>query len=113
MRPITQSPAPLSSSLPSQLNLVVPIAGATTTAFSLLLFLLVCFRKITRNRTAWEADSKPPHHFSYSLLRHATNSFSPTCRLGQGGSGSVFLRTLQHAGNDVAVKLMDYLSTKR
>ncbi|KAL6127807.1 hypothetical protein ACLB2K_071168 [Fragaria x ananassa] len=107
MRPITQSPAPSPSSLPPQPNLVVPLAGAATTAFSLLLFLLVCFRKITRNRTAPEADSKPPHRYSYSLLRRATDSFSPTRRLGQGGSGSVFLGTLPHTGKDVAVKLMD------
>ncbi|XP_062007963.1 LOW QUALITY PROTEIN: receptor-like serine/threonine-protein kinase At4g25390 [Rosa rugosa] len=110
MRPITQSPSPSSPKPPQphRTHLLVPLVGAATTAaFSLLLFLLVCFRKITRKRTAPEADSKPPHRFSYSLLRRATDSFSPTRRLGQGGSGSVFFGRLPHTRQDVAVKLMD------
>ncbi|KAM2533305.1 hypothetical protein PS1_001813 [Malus domestica] len=113
MRQFLQSPSqsPAASPQPQprvSSRLPHPIAAVSaTTAFSLLLFLVVCFRKITRKRTTPESDSKPPHRFSYSVLRRATDSFSPTRRLGQGGSGSVFFGTIPHTRQDVAVKLMD------
>ncbi|KAJ4706139.1 Receptor-like serinethreonine-protein kinase [Melia azedarach] len=101
---------------PSVSHLVPPLSAATAAAFSLLLILTFCFRKkLTRKRTV-PSDSKPPHRFSYSALRRATDSFSPSHRLGQGGFGSVFYGTLpssysssspnlQH--QNVAVKVMD------
>ncbi|KAH7537936.1 hypothetical protein FEM48_Zijuj03G0145800 [Ziziphus jujuba var. spinosa] len=81
-------------------------AAATATAFSLLFFLALCFRK-TRKRTAPEADSKPPHRFSYSILRRATDSFAASRRLGQGGFGPVFYGILPKPRQEIAVKLMD------
>ncbi|KAM0942864.1 putative protein kinase RLK-Pelle-RLCK-XI family [Dioscorea sansibarensis] len=44
--------------------------------------------------------------FSYSQLRRATGSFSPSHRLGQGGFGPVFRGELS-SGQKVAVKVMD------
>ncbi|KAL5727811.1 hypothetical protein ACHQM5_000960 [Ranunculus cassubicifolius] len=81
-----------------------PIIGVSA-AFSLLLFLAVLYRKLTRKRTA-PADLKPPHRFSYSVLKKATQSFAPANRLGQGGFGSVFKGSLK-SGQEIAVKVMD------
>ncbi|CAB4301765.1 unnamed protein product [Prunus armeniaca] len=109
MRQIPQSPSPAAPQ-PQPLgtsHLLQPFAASSAAAFSLLLFLVVCCRKITRKRTAPESDSKPPHRLSYSVLRRATDSFSPERRLGQGGFGSVFFGTLPHTRQDVAVKVMD------
>ncbi|KAF6133924.1 hypothetical protein GIB67_040688 [Kingdonia uniflora] len=47
-----------------------------------------------------------PQRYSYSTLRHATSSFSPSNRLGQGGFGPVYQGTLS-SGKQIAVKLMD------
>ncbi|KAK3180567.1 hypothetical protein Dsin_014846 [Dipteronia sinensis] len=127
-RPFPESP-PLISPSPSTHHhhhrphiprLVPPLTAAATAAFSLLLFLTYCFRgKLTQKRTV-PSDSKPPYRFSYSLLRRATNSFSPSLRLGQGGFGSVFQGTLPSSAaaaalnnnhhpeqKHVAVKVMD------
>ncbi|KAL3571904.1 hypothetical protein D5086_025808, partial [Populus alba] len=55
----------------------------------------------------------PNHHhqqcrcYSYSLLRRATSSFSPSNRLGHGGFGSVYKATLPNTNQHLAVKLMD------
>ncbi|KAI8028112.1 Receptor-like serine/threonine-protein kinase [Camellia lanceoleosa] len=85
-------------------NFIPPIlAGALTIAC--LFFLAILYRKLSRKRTA-PADLKPPHRFSYPLLRRATSSFSAANRLGQGGFGSVYKGILQ-SGQEIAVKLMD------
>ncbi|KAB5525402.1 hypothetical protein DKX38_023151 [Salix brachista] len=83
-----------------------PLAAATAVAFSVLVLFAICFRKITRKRTVPADFSKPPHRFSFTTLRRATNNFSPSLRLGQGGFGSVYHGTLPNAFN-VAVKVMD------
>ncbi|GAV61846.1 Pkinase domain-containing protein/Pkinase_Tyr domain-containing protein [Cephalotus follicularis] len=106
---ITPSPAQSRHHRPLHSHLVPPIAAASSVTLSLLLFLSICFRKLTRKRTA-PADSKPPHSYSYSVLRRATDSFSPSLRLGQGGFGPVFRGTLPAANNEakqIAVKVMD------
>ncbi|KAL6145652.1 hypothetical protein ACLB2K_056337 [Fragaria x ananassa] len=104
-----KTPSPSPSFLPPKSSRVVPLAGAATTAFS----LLVCFGKITHKRTTPEADSKPPHRFSYSLLRRATDSFSLTRCLGQAGSGFRLPRNSPPHSQDVAMKLMDSGSLQR
>ncbi|KAF3433081.1 hypothetical protein FNV43_RR24183 [Rhamnella rubrinervis] len=107
-RQIFTAPAPaLTPTHAHYTPLLPPVAAATATAFSVLLFLLVCFRKVTRKRTAPEADSKPPHRFPYSLLRRSTDSFAASRRLGQGGFGPVFYGTLPKTRQEIAVKLMD------
>ncbi|XP_059667010.1 receptor-like serine/threonine-protein kinase At4g25390 [Cornus florida] len=87
-------------------HLIPPLAGGVAAAFSCLILLTVCFRKISRKRTV-PADSKPPHRFSYSSLRRATDNFSESHRLGQGGFGSVYSGTLTDLNLEVAVKAMD------
>ncbi|CAA0832195.1 Receptor-like serine/threonine-protein kinase [Striga hermonthica] len=102
-------------------HLLPPLAGGLTAAFSCLILLVLCFRRITRKRTApatSDTDSrKPPHRLSYSLLRRATSNFSPSLRLGQGGFGSVYRGEFNPgprgsgefplAASRVAVKLMN------
>ncbi|KAJ6869688.1 hypothetical protein NC651_034424 [Populus alba x Populus x berolinensis] len=87
-------------------RLIAPLAAATAAAFSVLVLFVICFRKITRKRTVPTDFSKPPHRFSYTTLRRATNNFSPSLRLGQGGFGSVYHGTLPNEFH-VAVKVMD------
>ncbi|KAF8413076.1 hypothetical protein HHK36_001052 [Tetracentron sinense] len=85
-------------------HLIPPLVGAAV-ACSILIFLAVLYRKLSRKRTA-PADLKPPHRFSYSVLRRATSSFSASNRLGKGGFGSVYRGTLP-SGKEIAVKIMD------
>ncbi|XP_042509808.1 receptor-like serine/threonine-protein kinase At2g45590 [Macadamia integrifolia] len=85
-------------------KLILPIAGGAA-ALSILFFLAVLYRKLSRSRTV-PADLKPPHRFSYTVLRHATSSFASSNRLGQGGFGSVYRGTLP-SGKEIAVKIMD------
>ncbi|KAK7349597.1 hypothetical protein VNO77_07082 [Canavalia gladiata] len=62
------------------------------------------YRKLSYNRTApFEHNQR---RFSYSVLRRATNSFSPSTKLGHGGFGSVHKATLP-SGQTVALKVMD------
>ncbi|KAL2508721.1 receptor-like serine/threonine-protein kinase [Forsythia ovata] len=98
-------------------HLVPPLAGGLTAAVSFIILLTLCFRRIRKKRTAHSASDtdskKPPHRLSYSLLRRATNNFSSSLRLGQGGFGSVYRATLKtnpitkNSSFHVAVKLMD------
>ena len=89
---------------PPPSRLLTPVAGVLA-GFSFLLCLVVFFRKLWRKRTV-PADAKPPYRYSYSVLRHATSSFSAANRLGQGGFGSVYRGTLK-SGKEIAVKVMD------
>nr|GMC94406.1 receptor-like serine/threonine-protein kinase At4g25390 [Ipomoea batatas] len=94
-------------------SLVAPLAGGIAAAASILLIFTFCFRKISRKRTvpSSDAESKPPHRFSYAALRRATSNFNPSLRLGQGGFGSVYSGTLKISGSQsdvaIAVKVMD------
>ncbi|MED6108940.1 hypothetical protein PIB30_028921 [Stylosanthes scabra] len=80
--------------------------------FTLLTFL---YRKLSLHRTTPFPHHHHHHHnnnttnhrrYSYALLRRATNSFSPSTKLGHGGFGSVHKATLP-SGETVALKLMD------
>ncbi|OMP05901.1 putative ATP binding protein [Corchorus olitorius] len=53
--------------LPLPTGYIIPPIAAVTAAFSILLVLSLCLRKIRRERTA-PTESKPPHQFSYSVL---------------------------------------------
>ncbi|KAM7272664.1 hypothetical protein ACFE04_027327 [Oxalis oulophora] len=79
-------------------------ASTATAAFSFCFLILLCFR--TKKRTVPES-SKPPHQYSYTVLRRATDSFSAANLLGQGGFGSVYRGTLPTNQKHVAIKVMD------
>ncbi|KAE9620997.1 hypothetical protein Lal_00019464 [Lupinus albus] len=88
---------------PHNHHLLTPILAATLCFFSLL-FLFIFLYLRTKKPTTPPPNSKPPHRYSYSLLRRATNSFST--RLGHGGFGTVYSGNIQ-IGKPIAVKLMD------
>ena len=95
-------------------HLLAPLLAGALTLFLIFIVILVIllYRKITRNRTAPITKSPNHHHqqcrcYSYSLLRRATSSFSPSNRLGHGGFGSVYKATLPNTNQHLAVKLMD------
>ncbi|XP_022724903.1 receptor-like serine/threonine-protein kinase At4g25390 [Durio zibethinus] len=111
--PPQQQPPLIHHQHPLPTQLIFPPVAAVTAAFSILLVLSLCLRKIRRERTV-PADSKPPHRFSYSILRRATSSFSTSRLLGQGGFGSVYRATIpnnhhpnKNDNQTVAVKMMD------
>ncbi|XVF73348.1 hypothetical protein PTKIN_Ptkin12aG0194300 [Pterospermum kingtungense] len=94
------------------LHLLLPlVAGFIAITIILLLTVLTIFiyRKLYRNRTA-PSESPSQRHcrsFSYSFLRRATSSFSPSNRLGHGGFGSVYKGTLPSSTQPLAIKVMN------
>ncbi|OIV98934.1 hypothetical protein TanjilG_07369 [Lupinus angustifolius] len=84
-------------------HLLTPILAATL-CFTSLLLLFIFFYLRAKKPTTPPPDSKPPHRYSYSLLRRATNSFST--HLGHGGFGTVYSGNFP-IGKSIAVKLMD------
>ncbi|GAB2294066.1 hypothetical protein Dimus_028283 [Dionaea muscipula] len=92
-------------------HLLLPIAGAVV-FLSFLVFLFLFLLRICRSSLSTLSSSKAttPLRFSYSSLRRATSSFSPSRRLGQGGFGAVYsatLNTKEKEKTHAAVKLMD------
>ncbi|CAI8593576.1 unnamed protein product [Vicia faba] len=86
-------------------HILIPLLAVTAVLLTILLFFVFLFRRTRKKRTApfCFPDDNPPHRFSYSLLRRATNYFSVP--LGHGGFGTVFSGTL--SSKPIAVKLMD------
>ncbi|KAI3875263.1 hypothetical protein MKX03_011147 [Papaver bracteatum] len=91
-----------------------PIAAVLITiamVFTLLTFLAILYRKLSRKRTVPTTDLNPkPQRYSYSVLRRATGTFAASNRLGQGGFGSVYKGVLTN-GQEIAVKLMDSIGS--
>lgn len=87
---------------------VLPSVLVASVALAFFLILGIVYRKLSNKRTAPADLQKPsqPHRFSYSVLRRATDSFSASNRLGQGGFGSVYKGILP-SGEEIAVKVMD------
>ncbi|XP_008791243.1 receptor-like serine/threonine-protein kinase At2g45590 isoform X2 [Phoenix dactylifera] len=93
-------------------TILVPVVFAAAALTAIVLAVLL-YRRLARGRAAptVPADLKPAptstlRRFSYSQLRRATASFSPSHKLGQGGFGPVFRGALP-SGEEIAVKLMD------
>lgn len=92
--------------------LIATALAATIAAAAAATLAVILCRRLSRGRAAATvpSDLRPPsaplRRFSFSLLRRATSSFSPSHKLGQGGFGPVYRGTLP-SGQHVAVKLMD------
>ncbi|KAK7260298.1 hypothetical protein RIF29_26234 [Crotalaria pallida] len=105
--PSSSPPLPLHHHHHNQLLLIILATSLALFLLSLLITLSIfLYRKLSYNRTT-PFDTHHHHHrrFSYSVLRRATNSFSPSTKLGHGGFGSVHKATLP-SGQTVALKLM-------
>ncbi|KAL2623199.1 hypothetical protein R1flu_003404 [Riccia fluitans] len=90
------------------LGLAVGVGGGFL--FFLVALLLVWYRKLKGSKTSpFEASTAKLQKFSYRQLRKATENFSPTERLGQGGFGVVYKGKLKN-GKQVAVKKLDTTS---
>lgn len=70
-----------------------------------ILFSLVFIRYVERNKLGKIGSSinKSSLNFKYETLEKATDYFSPSNKIGQGGAGSVYKGKLQN-GETVAVK---------
>ncbi|XP_010692288.2 receptor-like serine/threonine-protein kinase At2g45590 isoform X2 [Beta vulgaris subsp. vulgaris] len=123
--PSRQPPSPSSSpsslqTLPPHLIPLISVAGAGI--FSLIIIIVVVYRKLNLSRRTAPLDEERETHrkiqnppelrrFSFSLLRKSTGAFSVSHRLGQGGFGSVYRATLSSTGENVAVKVMETSGT--
>ncbi|KAK7292537.1 hypothetical protein RJT34_15388 [Clitoria ternatea] len=86
-------------------TIIVALIAASLFLIAFLISLTIfLYRKLSYNRTAPFDHNQ--RRFSYSVLRKATNSFSPSTKLGHGGFGSVHKATLP-SGQTVALKVMD------
>ncbi|KAK4803550.1 hypothetical protein SAY86_003367 [Trapa natans] len=91
--------------------LVGIIVGVVCFLAALLVFFLVRTRKLRRaykEEELLEIDNRSCT-FSYAELKAATNDFSPTNKLGEGGFGPVFKGTLND-GTTIAVKQLSLTS---
>ena len=120
--PAAEQPIPPKPHLVRDHKILVPtVAGAAAAAalsiFGAFVVAVLLYRRYRCNRTAPSSpsDSKPAasppsaplRRFTYSQLRRATSTFSPSLKLGQGGFGPVFRGALTSSGHEIAVKLMD------
>ncbi|XP_057455296.1 receptor-like serine/threonine-protein kinase At2g45590 [Lotus japonicus] len=105
-RPPPPLPSPAATTHHHHREMILGGAIAAAVFFIALVTSVAIFlyRKLSYNRTAPFEHSQ--RRFSYSVLRRATNSFSPSTRLGHGGFGSVHKATLP-SGQTVALKVMD------
>ncbi|KAK7243300.1 hypothetical protein RIF29_38093 [Crotalaria pallida] len=101
------SPAPPPLLHHNQLLLIILFTSLALFLLSLLITLSIfLYRKLSYNRTTPFDTHHHHRRFSFSVLRRATNSFSPSTKLGHGGFGTVHKATLP-SGQTVALKLMD------
>ncbi|KAK4803631.1 hypothetical protein SAY86_003448 [Trapa natans] len=95
----------------NKIELLVGIAvGVVSFLAALLVFFLIRKRKVRRacKDELLEMDNIP-HTFSYAELKAATNDFSPTNKLGEGGFGPVF-KGILNDGTTIAVKQLSLTS---
>ncbi|KAG4395653.1 hypothetical protein GLYMA_19G005700v4 [Glycine max] len=88
---------------------VIIAAGSVLAAAVVVLTLAVSYVAFTKKRRKNNFIEVPPSlknsslNYKYETLEKATDYFSSSRKIGQGGSGSVYKGTLPN-GNDVAVK---------
>ncbi|XP_039041185.1 probable LRR receptor-like serine/threonine-protein kinase At1g56140 isoform X2 [Hibiscus syriacus] len=92
------------------------IAGVTVPALALALILIFAVIYVKRNTDDDDEEvllgiSPRPNTFSYSELKAATEDFSSSKKLGEGGFGPVYKGTLSD-GKVVAVKQLSLASTQ-
>ncbi|XP_071722800.1 cysteine-rich receptor-like protein kinase 1 [Rutidosis leptorrhynchoides] len=84
-------------------GIIIAIAmGALASAFLIFFGAFIGYRRLSRRRKG-KLPRNRNLHFKYEILEKATECFSNTRKLGQGGAGSVFKGTLAD-GRTVAVK---------
>ncbi|KAG5042033.1 Receptor-like serine/threonine-protein kinase [Glycine soja] len=102
--PPLSPPATAAASHRREIILCGAIGGALFLTALIISVMIFIYRKLSYSRTApFEHNQR---RFSYTVLRRATNSFSPSTKLGHGGFGSVHKATLP-SGQTVALKVMD------
>ncbi|KAK8618652.1 hypothetical protein V6N13_132637 [Hibiscus sabdariffa] len=102
---------------PKEKNNTALIAGVTVPVVALALILIFAIIYVKRKREEDNEEevllgiSPRPNTFSYSELKAATEDFSPSNKLGEGGFGPVYKGTLAD-GRVVAVKQLSVASNQ-
>ncbi|GMI77808.1 hypothetical protein like AT1G56145 [Hibiscus trionum] len=102
---------------PKEKNNTALIAGVTVPVVALALILIFAIIYVKRKREEDDEEevllgiSPRPNTFSYSELKAATEDFSPSNKLGEGGFGPVYKGTLAD-GRVVAVKQLSVASNQ-
>ncbi|XP_039167754.1 putative receptor-like protein kinase At4g00960 isoform X1 [Eucalyptus grandis] len=119
------SPAPVADALPpppggkSNLNRTVIIVVATSVSAVFLVGVIVLLRvkrkKKPRQRVEGEAvdeiSTVESLQFDFGTIREATDNFSNSKKLGQGGFGAVYMGRLYN-GQEIAVKRLSHNSSQ-
>ncbi|KAK1368446.1 Cysteine-rich RLK (RECEPTOR-like protein kinase) 25 [Heracleum sosnowskyi] len=124
---LVDAPPPLSQLPPTPPSVPPPGAGkndnntrtiiivvvAVIVSFVILLFVLVCIVKRKRKQRIYTRRSQNDNvedistveslQYDFSMVQAATNGFSDSNKLGEGGFGSVYKGTFQN-GQEIAVK---------
>ncbi|KAK8594793.1 hypothetical protein V6N13_015709 [Hibiscus sabdariffa] len=101
---------------PKEKNHTTLVAGVTVPVVALALILIFAIIYVKRRTEDDDEElllgiSPRPNTFSYSELKAATEDFSPSNKLGEGGFGPVYKGTL-HDGKVVAVKQLSIASNQ-
>ncbi|KAK8618654.1 hypothetical protein V6N13_132639 [Hibiscus sabdariffa] len=101
---------------PKEKNHTALIAGVTVPVLALALVLIFAIIYVKRKTDDDDEEvllgiTPRPNTFSYSELKAATEDFSPSKKLGEGGFGPVYKGTLSD-GKVVAVKQLSLASTQ-
>ncbi|KAA3479133.1 putative LRR receptor-like serine/threonine-protein kinase isoform X2 [Gossypium australe] len=101
---------------PKEKNHTALIAGVTVPVVALALILIFAIIYVKRKKEDDDEEvllgiSPRPNTFTYSELKAATEDFSPSNKLGEGGFGPVYKGTLSD-GRVVAVKQLSVASNQ-
>ncbi|TYJ13438.1 hypothetical protein E1A91_A10G052000v1 [Gossypium mustelinum] len=101
---------------PKEKNYTALIAGVTVPVVALALILIFAIIYVKRKKEDDDEEvllgiSPRPNTFTYSELKAATEDFSPSNKLGEGGFGPVYKGTLSD-GRVVAVKQLSVASNQ-